>query len=383
MAKTNILVIEDEPDIRESIDEMLGYEGMAVITADNGDLGVRLAREFLPDLIICDIMLPGLNGYNVLTTLRNDPLTANIPFIFLTAKADRPSMRYGMELGADDYLTKPFTSDELIAAIRTRLEKKARLVDEYANQAKDLRLSLLHTLPHELRTPLVGIIGGAEMLLSAGASLDQETITSMADMILHSGKRLQRQIENYLLYAQLEIIKTDPDRLEALRRAETDYLAALVTAAATAKAALVGRVEDLVLNVQESAVSLSAANLKKIVEELVDNAFKFSEPGKRVTVSGEASTRDSSYMLIVSDNGRGMTVDQIKQVGAFVQFGRKLYEQQGSGLGLAIARQLAEFHGGELHIRSELERGTRVHVTLPVPRPSQQRKDALPGAKMN
>jgi signal transduction histidine kinase len=367
MAKTNILVIEDEPDIRESIDEMLGYEGMAVITAENGDLGARLAREFLPDLIICDIMLPGLNGYGVLTTLRNDPLTANIPFIFLTAKADRPSMRYGMELGADDYLTKPFSSDELIAAIRTRLEKKARLVDEYANQAKDLRLSLLHTLPHELRTPLVGIIGGAEMLLSAGASLDQETITSMADMILHSGKRLQRQIENYLLYAQLEIIKTDPERLEALRRAETDYLAALVTAAATAKAALVGRSEDLALSVQESAVSLSAANLKKIVEELVDNAFKFSEPGKRVTVSGEASTRDGSYMLIVSDNGRGMTVDQIKQVGAFVQFGRKLYEQQGSGLGLAIARQLVEFHGGELHIQSELERGTRVHVTLPVP----------------
>ena len=360
--KPNILVIEDEEDIRNSIAEIFEYEGIPCIVAEEGRAGARMAREFVPDLIICDIMMPGMGGYEVLSHLRGDPLTANIPLIFLTAKADRASLRYGMELGADDYLTKPFTSDDLLAAINTRLEKKARLADEYVRQANDLRQSLVRSLPHELRTPLAGILGGAEMLLMDFATLGQEDVTSMARMILEFGKRLQRQIENYLLYAQLQIIRLDPERLTTLQQARIDFPGALIRDVATAKAAILGRSGDLVLNVTEGVVLISAENLKKIVEEIFDNAFKFSQPGSQVIVSTEIEA--NAYLVNVSDAGRGMSVDQVNSVGAFMQFGRKLYEQQGSGLGLAIAQQLVELHGGELWIQSEPERGTRVFMKL-------------------
>ncbi len=119
----NVLIIEDEPHIRDNIAQALAYEGFSILEAPNGLIGVQMAQQNTPDLIICDVMMPELDGYQVLSQLQADPTTAIIPFIFSTAKADRQSVRYGMQLGADDYLTKPFTTDELLGTIHTRLEK--------------------------------------------------------------------------------------------------------------------------------------------------------------------------------------------------------------------------------------------------------------------
>lgn len=125
MAK--ILVIEDNPGVLNSIVKMLRAEKFNVISAENGVIGLELANSHLPNLIICDIMMPQLDGYDVLTTLQEDPATAAIPFIFLTAKADKTDFRQGMELGSDDYLTKPFTRAELLSAVNTQLEKRAMI----------------------------------------------------------------------------------------------------------------------------------------------------------------------------------------------------------------------------------------------------------------
>lgn len=122
---TAILVIEDQAKILENTLETLEMEGFEVLGAPNGMAGVQLARAYHPDLILCDIMMPGMDGYTVLLELQNDPATATIPFIFLTARGDRESQRQGMELGADDYVTKPFTTSELLAAVATRLQKQA------------------------------------------------------------------------------------------------------------------------------------------------------------------------------------------------------------------------------------------------------------------
>ena len=119
-----ILVVEDAQSLRKDIVEMLGFEGFEAIGAENGLVGVDRARQVLPDLIICDIMMPGLDGYGVLEELRKDTLTSTIPFIFLTARTDRVDVRQGMELGADDFLTKPFHAAELLATVRTRLKKQ-------------------------------------------------------------------------------------------------------------------------------------------------------------------------------------------------------------------------------------------------------------------
>ncbi len=118
-----ILIIEDNQDIRENVEEILTLSDYSVITAANGKDGIAMAQEKLPDLIICDIMMPGIDGYGVLHVLHKDPKTQKIPFIFLTSKSERSDFRAAMELGADDYITKPFAGNELLQAIQSRFKK--------------------------------------------------------------------------------------------------------------------------------------------------------------------------------------------------------------------------------------------------------------------
>jgi DNA-binding NarL/FixJ family response regulator len=118
-----ILVIEDEPEMRRNITTILRMEKYQPLAAENGRLGVELAKREKPDLVLCDVMMPELDGYGVLQALRDDPATESTPFIFLTAKGEKPDIRAGMNLGADDYLTKPFAKADLLVAIRSRLKR--------------------------------------------------------------------------------------------------------------------------------------------------------------------------------------------------------------------------------------------------------------------
>lgn len=122
-----ILVIEDEPEMRRNITTILRLEGFAPVAAENGRVGVEVATKEKPDLILCDVMMPELDGYGVIKTLHNEPATMNIPFIFLTAKGERTDVRSGMNLGADDYLTKPVDKNDLLRAIKMRLARAEQL----------------------------------------------------------------------------------------------------------------------------------------------------------------------------------------------------------------------------------------------------------------
>jgi CheY-like chemotaxis protein len=133
-----VLIIEDNDDIRENVIEILELSGYAVMEANNGKLGVEMAIKHMPDIILCDIMMPELDGYGALEQLNKRPETSTIPFIFLTAKADRLDLRKGMELGADDYLTKPFDDTELLSAIETRLKKKDQQKQFYSKPLEQL-----------------------------------------------------------------------------------------------------------------------------------------------------------------------------------------------------------------------------------------------------
>jgi DNA-binding NarL/FixJ family response regulator len=121
-----ILIIEDEPDIRQYMVALLGLAGYEPIASENGRLGVEVARQEMPDLILCDVTMPELDGYGVLQALQANPILAQIPFIFLTGKVAKEDIRSGMNLGADDYLTKPVSTDDLVQAIEARLQRHAR-----------------------------------------------------------------------------------------------------------------------------------------------------------------------------------------------------------------------------------------------------------------
>ena len=358
-----ILVIEDEQPVRANILELLEIEEFNVIGAENGAIGVKLAQEHLPDLIICDVMMPKLDGYGVLTTLRKNPITATIPFIFLTAKVDRTDVREGMSLGADDYLTKPVKSKELLRAIATRLEKQAAFNRQQAQKLDELRSSITLSLPHELRTPLNGIIGCSELLIAHYDSFEPLDIQEMLESIQVSGHRLYRLIQNFLLYAELELIATDLERVKSLQTHQISSVKTLITDQALQQAKQVNREADLRLNLLDVGVQISESYLNKLVAELINNAFKFSTTGTPVTVT--ARPQNNNLILSVSDKGRGMTAEQIANLGAYRQFERKLYEQQGSGLGLTVAKRLSELHGGKLTIDSILNQQTTVIVTLP------------------
>lgn len=360
-----ILVIEDDRSVREMIASALEQAGFEIAQAEDGVAGIEMARASTPDLIICDIIMPKLDGYGTLKALRNDPATATIPFIFLTGHSERSLVREGMDLGADDFLTKPFTVPELESAIQTRLQKLDLLRHQAERRLNELRTNLSLSLPHEIRTPLSGIIGFAEVLRDDAATLKPTEISEMAGIILKSATRLTRLVENFLTYAQLEILSADPERKALIENDSTAQLAAHVEELTKKKAEEYGRTPDLVLNLEASEAAISNTNLRRIVEELVDNAFKFSPPGTLVEITSRSS--GGHYILTVSDHGGGMKGDEIAELGAYRQFNREKQEQQGSGLGLAIAKRIADLHGGSLTVRSETGSGTTVTVKLPTP----------------
>lgn len=361
---SKILVIDDEIPVRANLVELLEAEEFDVISAEDGRAGVQLARQQLPDLIICDITMPELDGYGVLAELRQDPATATLPFIFLTARADRTDLRQGMNLGADDYVVKPFTRDELLRAISARLAKQAAHNQKLDAKLGNLRSSITLALPHELRTPLTSIIGYSALLSDECDTLAIQDIREMAQGIHSSAERLHDLILNFVLYAELEIAIRDPVYARAIKDEGPCSVQSSVTEAALRQAQEAHREADLTVDIEAAAVQVGATFVAKMAKELVRNAFKFSKAGTPVSVTGR---RDgNTYALSILDHGRGMTAEQIADVGAYLQFERRRHEQQGSGLGLTIAKRLAELHGGALDIESQYGQNTVVHVVLPV-----------------
>jgi two-component system, sensor histidine kinase and response regulator len=360
---SKILVIEDDINVRENILDLLENEGFNIIEANNGLVGLQLAQAEIPDLIICDVMMPELDGYEVLKALRQRPETAIIPLIFLTAKSEKTDFRQAMEMGADDYIFKPFTRKELLAAIACRLEKNNTIKNENQRRLDNLRNSIALSLPHEMRTPLNGILGFSQILMEESDNLDAPTIKEMAESIYLSGERLYELIQNFLLYAELEIVKHDPEQVEFLQSQTTIFPNLKVINIIKDQAKKLGREADLQLELHPCKVNISTSKIAKIVEELVDNAFKFSSKGSLVQVKSQVI--NSQLNLSFIDHGRGLTPAQIAELGAYQQFERKLYEQQGSGLGLMIAKSIAEIHGGKLTITSKPQERTIVQVILP------------------
>ena len=362
-----ILVIDDEDWLREMVQLALEQKGFEVVQAESGAVGIELARNQLPDLILCDVNMAKMDGYGTLTSLRADPATAAIPFILMTGLADNAGMRHGMELGADDYLPKPFTLEGLYGAVEARLRKLQTVRQEAEKKLAELRDNISLMLPHELRTPLNGILAYGQILSTDAPSLQPPEVAEMGKDIYESGKRLERLIENFLIYAQLELLATDSAKIAALGGKCSEHAAALVEEHARAQARAANRPADLVLSVADGSLAIAEDYLAKIVNELVQNAFKFS-PGGTVVRVGMTDFPDF-MVLTISDSGRGLSTEHVNRVGAYMQFERKMHEQQGIGLGLSIAKRLIELHRGSLTIQSK--RGVSTSMTVKLPKATE------------
>jgi two-component system sensor histidine kinase/response regulator len=354
-----ILVIEDENLIRESVVDVLEEEGYQCIQAENGHSGIVSAKKYLPDLILCDIKMPEINGHQVLTALREEPSTSTIPFVFISALVDKKDFRTGMELGADDYITKPFTNEELLNSVKMRLAKN----DEIKARLNELKKNIAQSLPHELRTPLISILGYAQLLMDRHKEIYGDQIYEFAKTIHEAGLRLHRLIQNFIIYSRLELIglssKTGNNKKVQISSISKPFVNSILENIASRYK----RSDDLETDIKDATVKMSMEDIAVIIEEIVDNAFKFSNSNTKVTVN--IYNDNNNFIMTVSDSGRGLNTEQITQVGAYVQFERGKYEQQGSGLGLTISKKMIELHGGTFNINSVYGKKTVVIITIP------------------
>jgi signal transduction histidine kinase len=360
-----VLVIDDTAEIRMIITESLKIYGFTTLAAEDGVSGIEMARQHSPDLIICDINMPNMDGYATLTALRTNDATATTPFIFLSGATEKPNVRRGMELGADDYLTKPFTHKELVTAVNARLTKQAEVRRQSDKKLNELRGNITLALPHELRTPLHGILGLSSLMIEDHGQMQPDEVLENARFIHESASRLHRLIENFLIYSQIELMASESKRIEMPVSAPPIRLLEIIPPLATAVAERHKRPGDLKIELEPLELLVPEDNFKKILEELIDNAFKFSQSGQPVVISSEMVR--GRLMITITDRGRGLTAEQVAKVAPHIQFDRPTYEQQGAGLGLIIAKRLTELLGGRLAIDSNPGVETSIRLSFDVP----------------
>lgn len=362
---TKILIIEDDDDVRENLRDILEINMYDVVEAVDGEEGVALALSDLPDLIISDVMMPRLDGFEVLEQLRANNATSTIPFIFLTARIATADLRHGMLLGATDFLKKPFSHDELLKVIDTRLQLKTQTESFYNRASKDLSNNLSRALPHELRTPLAPIVNYAQIMQTYADQLSVDDIKEFGASILRGAERLSHLIENYLTIAKLELFEHNPEELKNILKYTASSSGEVIDEAIHAYfTSNPDRVDDFEMQVDDVGLTISVHYLTKIVHELVDNACKFSEHGTPIRMRSRIV--DNYLELIIRDQGLGMTPEQIRQIGTYMQFDRESHEQQGLGLGLAIVKKVVELYKGKLTIKSKPDSGTLVSVMFPL-----------------
>lgn len=362
-----ILVIEDEKEICEAIVDTLEFADYDVYMASDGVQGIAAAKEIVPDLVICDVMMPELDGYGVLLQMNQIPTLAQIPFIFLTARASRADIRQGMNLGADDYITKPFTAVELLDAVQVRLQKSAlQSLGEQSVRRQNLIDYVNLTLPHELRTPLTGIVGYLYLLKECLADGDLEAVQQMIESMERSAAQLGGLIDRYIAYAQVRALAIEPDLRENIHKYSIPLdLKDMIWQEAQQQAENSGRYQDLEFDLVSWQMTILSDHFFLVVRELVDNALKFSEVGTPIRL--RSTIEDSWYIIEVENQGRGMTAAQIGTIGASIQFERGHFEQQGTGLGLAMVSHVAEIYDGTLEIQSVPGENLVAIFRLPIP----------------
>lgn len=365
-----LLVVEDEDQIRQEVVEWLQFEGHDVIGAADGVLGLEAARNQLPHLIICDVAMPRMSGHEVLLEIRADPHLNQTPFIFLTAAADRRAMREGMTMGADDYLTKPFTHAELINAVETRLKRKADQdarwkvrVDELRaalsmeREKRDRNLQLAAMFSHDFRTPLTTILMCSDMLRQPGDLLSGDRRELLLDRVEGSVNLLLQMLDDMLTVAEMEAghLKCLPEPLEL-----SNYVAAIVDECRL----IFGHTHTLTLST-EGAVELSADPklVRQLTTNLISNAVKYSANNSKVTISVTSAADEGC--IAITDEGIGIPPDAIDRIFEPFQRAENASRVRGSGLGLSIVKQAVELHGGAIEVESALGVGSTFRVRLP------------------
>jgi len=373
MTKPLILVVEDDLALLEGIRELLELTEYRVLIAANGREALEVLEKQHPDLIVSDIMMPEMDGYEFHAKVSEQPELSAIPFIFLTARGEKADIRRGKELGADDYITKPFDDEDLLVAVRAKLNRWENLRQQRDEEVADLKSKILLTLSHEFRTPLTYIINYSDLLELEGKEIAGEDFPNFMQGIRRGALRLNSLVDDFLILVEIETGEAEGAYRYRRRRIEETGLWLRVIAKPFQTAAE-ERELTLVTDIPEDLPPLVAdeAYLSDAIGRLLDNAIKFSTDESE-WVRFSAETDDDRLILRIQDQGQGIKEQDMGGLfDVFYQIDRAKREQQGSGSGLAICKGIIGIHGGEVGVESEFGKGSTFWVSLPFEPPDSQ-----------
>jgi len=367
--KATVLVVDDTPDNLHLMSGLL-KDAYRVKIANNGEKALEIATDHSPDLILLDVMMPGMDGLEVCRRLKSNPQTKHIPVIFLTAQSEEGAEEFGLDLGAVDYITKPFSIPIAMARIRSHIRLKqqadllaamvlqsARLNSE-AQRASRAREDLLAVVAHDLRNPLSTILISALVLQEPPAPNNPGAAPKkLGERIHRAASRMDGLIKDLLDLAAIEAghlaVAREPHQALTL---VTDAVEMMLPLASAKGLQLSVRVEceDLLL-------SCDRGRVLQVFSNLIGNAVKFTPAGERITVLG--AIEDGGFRFTVEDTGPGIPADQLPHI--FDRYWQAdSTDRRGIGLGLSIAAGIVAVHGGRVWAESQVGSGSSFHFTL-------------------
>jgi len=364
--KPSMLVVDDDPCNRKLLAGYLRAGGYRVRYAEDGRTALALAREEPPDVVLLDVMMPGMTGYEVCAELKGDPRTRLSQIMLVTALDSTPDKVAGLDTGADDYVCKPVRREEFLAKVRTLLRARGLLLDlerarselEERNRELQLKKTLAQTLVHDLKSPLTTVLGNLD--LADMRCKGREELSEPLRRGRENGRRMLKMILDLLDVEGIEDGQLEPefDRLDATE----------IVSASVEDAQLSARQKDVILALEApERLELRADPdlMRRVLDNLVANALRNTPQGKSVRV--EVSLQAEGVEIVVSDEGPGIPVEHREQV--FDKYGQTELRQRGSrlnrGLGLTFCRLALEAHGGKIHVDSSASGGASFHAWLP------------------
>ena len=329
------------------------------VHATGGEEALRICSEQRIDMVLLDIMMPGMNGYQVCEKLKQDPTTRDIPVIFVSAKHEAEDIVRGFSVGGIDYLLKPFNGMELLARIDTHM--RLRLQERELNEANAIKDRFISIIAEELRSPITALNGVLHMCANTSQPLDAEQQQYYIAQAALAAESLDAISSNLLQWSSLQI-DTIP-----LRAVDIDLYNLFAVVANTINAENPQKAIQYQINIEEGQIChADESSLQRIAQQLLTNASAFSHKGGKVTIS--ASQQDDSWHITIEDNGVGISTED--QQNLFQLDKRVIHTgtagEIGSGMGLLLCKELMQRLNGTITIQSDYGKGTQILLTLPV-----------------